>query len=89
MSDVITIGSKTSTDGVVLSGHSSIKVNGKSLTIISAILQHVCVVKNYRGKGQIIQQSPKSANADGSLLARIGDYIKNDRTKKNRNNSQW
>lgn len=75
MGDVITVGSKTSTGGVVLTGNGSVKVNGQPVALIGDMGTCLCGSKSCKGQGPIVSQSPRSANVFGEDLARIGDLV--------------
>ncbi len=75
MNDIITVGSPTSTGGKVLTGNSSVKVNGQSIALVGDIASCTCGSKQCRGQGKIVKQTPRNANLNGQDLARAGDLV--------------
>ncbi|MBQ4892320.1 PAAR domain-containing protein [Shewanella sp. MMG014] len=75
MNDVITIDSPTTTDGKVISGSGSVKVNGKAIALIGDMATCTCGSKSCRGKGPIIMKTSRNANLNGQVLAREGDFV--------------
>ncbi len=75
MTDLITVGSKTSTGGVVLSGNGGVKINGQPTALIGDTATCLCGSKSCRGQGPIVKQSSRAANVSGVDLARVGDLV--------------
>ena len=73
--DVITVGSKTTTGGSVISGHGGVIINGQKVALVGDIATCPCGSKSCRGQGPIIAQSPRAANVLGTNLARVGDLV--------------
>ncbi|WP_408900974.1 PAAR domain-containing protein [Photobacterium piscicola] len=73
--DVITVGSKTTTGGAVISGHDGVVINGKKVALVGDIATCPCGSKSCRGQGPIVAQSPRAANVFGTNLARVGDLV--------------
>jgi uncharacterized Zn-binding protein involved in type VI secretion len=73
--EVITVGSKTSTGGVVKSGNGGVKINGQSVALIGDVATCFCGSKSCRGQGAIVPQSSRAANVSGVDLARVGDLV--------------
>ena len=75
MNDVITKGSSTSTGGKVITGSSSVKVNGEAIALIGDIATCACGSKSCRGQGAIVQTSPRHAHVNGQAFAKAGDLV--------------
>ena len=75
MNDVITKGSPTSTGGKVITGSSSVKVNGEAIALIGDIATCACGSKSCRGQGAIVQTSPRNAQVNGQAFAKAGDLV--------------
>ena len=75
MNDVITLGSKTSTGGTVISGNSNVMINGQPVALIGDIATCICGSKNCNGQGPIVPLSPRAANVNGVNFARAGDLV--------------
>ncbi|WP_233219099.1 PAAR domain-containing protein [Photobacterium sp. GB-27] len=73
--DVITVGSKTTTGGSVISGHGGVIINGQKVALVGDIATCPCGSKSCRGQGPIVAQSPRAANMFGTNLARVGDLV--------------
>ena len=73
--DVITVGSKTTTGGSVISGHGGVIINGQKVALVGDIATCPCGSKSCRGQGPIIAQSPRAASVFGTNLARVGDLV--------------
>jgi uncharacterized Zn-binding protein involved in type VI secretion len=73
--EVITVGSKTSTGGVVKTGNGGVKINGQSVALIGDTATCLCGNKSCRGQGAIVPQSSRAANVSGVDLARVGDLV--------------
>ena len=75
MNDVITLGSKTSTGGAVISGNSNVMINGQPIALVGDTATCTCGQKNCKGQGPIVAQSPRAANVNGVNFARVGDLV--------------
>ena len=73
--DVITVGSKTTTGGSVISGHGGVIINGQKVALVGDIATCPCGSKSCRGQGPIVAQSSRAANVFGTNLARVGDLV--------------
>ena len=73
--DVITIGSKTTTGGSVISGNGGVIINGQNVALIGDIATCPCGNKSCKGQGPIVAQSSRAANIFGINLARVGDLV--------------
>ncbi|PSV08725.1 PAAR domain-containing protein [Photobacterium kishitanii] len=75
MNDVITLGSKTSTGGAVISGNSNVMINGQPIALVGDTATCPCGSKSCSGQGPIVAQSPRAANVNGVNFARTGDLV--------------
>lgn len=73
--DAITIGSKTTTGGEVISGASGLKINGVMVALVGDIATCKCGSKSCKGQGKIVATSPRNANVGGAPMARVGDFV--------------
>ncbi|MFC1234231.1 PAAR domain-containing protein [Vibrio sp. F74] len=70
----ITIGSKTTTGGVI-SDNSGVIVNNQPIALVGDIANCTCGSKSCRGKGPIIETSPRNIILNGVSFAKIKDYV--------------
>lgn len=73
--DAITIGSKTTTGGEVISGASGLKINGSMVALVGDTATCKCGSKSCKGQGKIVAMSPRNANVGGVPMARVGDFV--------------
>lgn len=73
--DAITIGSKTTTGGEVISGASGLKINGAMIALVGDIATCKCGSKSCKGQGKIVATSPRNASVGGVPMARVGDFV--------------
>ena len=73
--DVITVGSKTTTGGSVISGHGGVIINGQKVALVGDTATCPCGSKSCSGQGPIVAQSSRAANVFGTNLARVGDLV--------------
>lgn len=73
--DAITVGSKTTTGGVVISGNSGVVVNNQPVALVGDIATCTCGSKSCRGKGPIVATSPRNIVVNGISFAKAGDLV--------------
>ncbi|MBE8577869.1 PAAR domain-containing protein [Vibrio sp. OPT18] len=73
--DAITVGSKTTTGGVVISGNSGVVVNNQPVALVGDIATCMCGSKSCRGKGPIVATSPRNIVVNGISFAKAGDLV--------------
>lgn len=73
--DAITIGSKTTTGGEVISGASGLKINGSMVALVGDTATCKCGSTSCKGQGKIVAMSPRNANVGGVPMARVGDFV--------------
>ncbi|MCW8335633.1 PAAR domain-containing protein [Vibrio paucivorans] len=73
--DAITVGCKTTTGGVVISGNSGVKVNNQPIALVGDIATCTCGSKSCKGKGPIVATSPRDIVVNGVSFAKAGDLV--------------
>lgn len=73
--DAITVGSKTTTGGVVISGNSGVVVNNQPIALVGDIATCTCGSKSCKGKGPIVATSPRDIVVNGVSFAKAGDFV--------------
>ncbi len=75
MNDVLTVGSKTSTGGKIISGNSGVTVNGQAIALVGDKATCLCGSSSCKGVGEIVPIVPRAANVQGVNFARAGDFV--------------
>ncbi|MGR5365960.1 PAAR domain-containing protein [Photobacterium damselae] len=75
MNTAITLGSKTSTGGVVLTASSGSFINGVGIACIGDSATCCCGSKGCSGVGRIVATSARAVELNGVQLARKGDFV--------------
>lgn len=75
MNEIVTVGCATSTGGKVISGSSTVLVNGNPIALLGDKATCKCGSSSCSGEGPIIKISPRKVSAANVNFARFGDLV--------------